>query len=334
MVIKMKIYMVFARLVAGIMLIILWGLTDSPLSGVAYILALTVLSALRYRAKPYKWLMLAEIAVCVGYALFWLPSLLGLWLPVLGFLEDKWREKERELLNKDYDDRARRFMLEESRKSAEERLRSTAHIAEITERARIAQNIHDHAGHEISGALLALQTALKLYSAGDERAGELLTQTMKRLESASENLRETVHNLKPSRTEGLSGASAFEELCGSFAFCKADFTATGDVSVIEYSELLIANLKEALTNVAKHSNATKVNVRLDVNADYIRLIVSDNGSGKFRESRNDNGGFNRGLGLSGMKERVRAVGGTLTVSSENGFKIVCIIPRKERQVLK
>jgi signal transduction histidine kinase len=312
----MGIYAIFPRLFAGAMMIIVWGLTGSPLSGVVYILILTALSATRYRVKRYRWLGLAETAVCAVYSLFWLPALLGLWLPILGFVEDKWLEREKELLIKDYEDRAQRLRLESDRKSAEAELRGAARIAEITERARIAQDIHDHVGHEISGALLALQTALKLSSRRDERAGELLLQTVKRLESASENLRETVHNLKPSQTADLS---SFTELCDGFEFCKVDFTASGDLSGVNRWELLTANLKEALTNIARHSDADKVTVKLNVNAGYIRLIISDNGKIKRKPQF--------GLGLTGMKERVRAADGSLSVNTDDGFKIICVIPK-------
>jgi len=323
----MKLYGVIARLFAGIMIIAAWALTGSPLMGVAFVLVLTALSAIRYRVRRYDWLGFAEALVSAGFALIWFPALLGLWLPLLGFIEDKWLEREKELLQKDYEDRAKRLKLEAERESARTRSQAAARIAEVTaeinERSRIAQALHDHVGHEISGALIALRTAVKLYENGDKRAGELLTQTAARIESASESLRETVHNLKPSQTADITTLS---NLCESFEFCEAEFTVNGDASGADCRELLAANLKEALTNVARHSNATKVRVRVDVNADYVRLTVEDNG--------NNTGEIKYGLGLTGMKDRVRNAGGTLTASAnseDGGFKIVCVIP-KRRQI--
>ncbi|MCL1903771.1 MAG: histidine kinase [Oscillospiraceae bacterium] len=313
----MKNYAIFARLFTGAILIITWGLTDSPLSGVAFILVLTALSAARYRFKLYKILMLAEILICVGYAFIWLPALLGLWLPLLGLLEDRWSELEQELLMKDYDDRAQRLKLEKQQATVALERKNAEQLAQINERARIAQDIHDHVGHEVTGALIAVQTALSLYESGDSRAGELLSQTVKRLESASVNLRETVHNLKPAKKSDLE---ILQELCDNFEFCNISFTSSGDVI---HGEILVANLKEALTNIVRHSTATTVKVRVDSNADYIRMTVSDNG--------NVNGVKNNpklGLGLRGMKERVQAVGGSITVSNDSGFKIVCILPKR------
>ena len=317
----MKRYAVYARMGAGIVLIVCWGLVDSPLSGVVYILALAALSAVRYRFAPYRWLGAVEAAICLGYAFLWQPALLGLWLPVFGLLEDRWEALESELLQKGFEDRSERLKLEASREASAREMRNAARLAEMTERSRIAQDIHDHAGHELSGASIALQTAIRLYEKGDPRAGELLTQSAARLEAASEHLREAVHNLKPAR---VAGVETLVELCEAFAFCPVQFSAAGDLAGSPYWELLTANLKEALTNVSRHSNATRVTVRLDGNADYIRMRVADNGS--FTGAGSTGTGA-LGLGLSGIRERVRAAGGTLTVGMDNGFTVVTVLPK-------
>lgn len=311
----MKKYLVIIRIFTGITLILAWGLCGTPLLGVALILFLTAISAVRYHFKPYIWCAVAEVSACVIYAFLWLPALLGLWFTVIGFLERKWNERESQLLQNEYSIRTELLKFEQTREQSEFQMRKVAHLTELSERTRIAQDIHDHVGHEISGTLIALRIALVLYEKNDERAGELLKQSVSRLESASENLRETVHNLKPTQ---IIGAETFRELCEDFTFCKVEFTA--NVSVINNSEILAANLKEALTNISRHSNATKVNVRLNDNTDYIRLTVHDNGT--------INNEFKFGMGLDGMRERIRAVGGTMSITTDNGFKIVCIIPKK------
>jgi len=313
----MRRYAILARLFAGVMLMVCWGLVDSPLSGVIYILVLVALSSIRYRISPYRWLGILETAACVIWAYFWLPALLGLWFPFIGLLEDKWALFEDELLRISFEDRGERLKLEAISEASAREIQSAARLAEMAERSRIAQDIHDHVGHEISGASMALQTALKLYDMGDERAGELLVQSAKRIEVASEHLREAVHNLKPSR---VAGVSTLAELCEAFTFCPAQFSASGDLSGGLYWVLLEANLKEALTNVSRHSDATLVTVKLDGNADYIRLQVADNGKAEIID--------NMGLGLTGMRERVRAVGGSLTVSTENGFVVTCVLPKR------
>ena len=308
---------IYARLGAGVMLITVWGLVDSPLSGVAFVLALSALSAIRYRFSPFPLLIILEAVCCIGYAFMWAPALLGLWLPAIGLLEKRWTAAESELLKRNIEDRAELLKLEAFHEGSETDARSAARYAEMAERSRIAQDIHDHVGHEISGAALALQTAIKLYEKNDGRAGEVLRQTADRLDSAAGHLRETVHNLKPAL---LPGAWILEELCDSFSFCAVDYTSSGDFSGFSHWELLAANLKETLTNVTRHSDATVVTVRLDGNAGYVRMIVTDNG--------NAGAIVRTGLGLSGMKERMAAIGGSLTINTVSGFQVVCVLPKE------
>ncbi|MDR1669662.1 MAG: histidine kinase [Oscillospiraceae bacterium] len=314
---------IYARLFAGATLIATWGLVDSPLSGILFIQALTALSAVRYRFKPYRWLTAAEAALCIGYAFVWLPALAGLWLPVISLLEKAWTAWERELSARQIADRGERLKLEASRELTEREARGAARFAELAERSRIAQDIHDHVGHEISGALIALQTAMRLYEKRDERAGELLAKSVARVEAASGHLREAIYNLKPSQ---IWDVSALEALCGEFTFCPVRFSAGGDLTGSPHWELLAQNLKELLTNIARHSGAEFAAVKIDGNAGYIRMQVSDNGTAAKP--------YKPGLGLSGMQERVRAAGGTLSINAEAGFTVTAVLPKSAVQSLE
>jgi signal transduction histidine kinase len=319
----MKTYAIAARVFAGCGIITAWGLTVQPLSGVAFLLILTALSAIRYRFAPYTWLAPVEVALCVAYAFFWFPAMLGLWFPAIGLLEIRWQIREEELLRLGRQNRSERLRLEREREGAASKASNAARLAEINERARIAQGIHDHAGHEITGALIALQTALELGAADSERARPLLTQTVTRLESASVTLRETIYNLKPT----VIGSESLESLCDTFTFCEIDFSQSAEPTL--HGELLAANLKEALSNISRHSTATLVQVRVNENADYIRMTIADNG--RRASGRELDFPVKLGLGLGGMKERVRRAGGTLTISTDNGFKITQILPKAREE---
>jgi len=314
----MKIYAIAARAGAGVMLLVFWGLVDSPLFGVHFMLVLVGLTVIRYRFKPYAFLPLLEAAASAIYALWWPPALLALWLPILSLIENKWDKRERDITEHGHTERAHRLKLEAQIDQSTKDSINAARLAEMTERARIAQNIHDHAGHEMHGALIALQTANKLYEKEDPRTGDLISQSIQRLESASATLRETVHNLKPAYT---IGPETLEEICKGFAFCIIEFFRSGDLSGVKHWEMLAANLKELLTNIAKHSEATAATVKLDGNAKYIRLTVKDNGKPKKSSAL--------GLGLSGMKDRARMVGGTLTINDADGFQVVCVLPKNQ-----
>ena len=312
----MKIHAILARMGVGIMLMIFWGLVDSPLFGVPFLLVLISITAIRYNYQPYKFLLYLEIAITVTFAFWWLPALLGLWLPAISIIESKWNQLEGKYIYQMDKERSRRLKLEAQADQSTKDSISAARLAEMTERARIAQNIHDHVGHEMHGALIALQTAKKLYEKDDPRTVELLSQSLSRLESASATLRETVHNLRPAYT---IGPDTLVEICKSFAFCPVQITKSGDLSNLAHWELLTANLKELLTNTAKHSNATDITVTLSGNEKYVRLTVKDNGTITKKTSQ--------GLGLSGMKDRVHMAGGSLTISENSGFQVVCVLPK-------
>jgi signal transduction histidine kinase len=298
------------------MLLIFWGLVENPLSGVIFLLALLGLSAVRYRFAPYRALGALEILVCAAYAFVWRPALLGLWLPAVGLLETKWDSLEKELLRKSFEDRSERLKLESVRVDFLKNIRNAARLAEMSERSRIAQDIHDHVGHELSGAALALQAAVKLYEKGDGRAGDFLRQASERLQSAADHLREAVHNLKPARMPGLW---SLEELCDSFGYCEARFSASGDLDGTVQGELFAVCLKELLTNIARHSGASLAVIRLEGAAGHVRMTVTDNGKTKSE--------YKPGMGLTGVKERIRAAGGSFTVSVRDGYSAACVLPK-------
>ena len=91
---------------------------------------------------------------------------------------------------------------------------------------------------------------------------------------------------------------------------------------IKYAFLTI--LKEALTNVQKHSDATRVKVVLNELEEYYQMMVEDNGTGQVNVY-NPAGG----IGLRNMEERVRALGGIITFSGEQGFRIFISVPKKK-----
>ncbi|HBG38889.1 MAG TPA: sensor histidine kinase, partial [Clostridiaceae bacterium] len=130
-------------------------------------------------------------------------------------------------------------------------------------------------------------------------------------------IRNTAYNIKPKEEIGIG---YIEKLIKEFKFCNVDFKHTGDVLSIPSSivEIINTNIKEALTNASKYSNADNIIIRLDVNEKFVRLYIKDNGKGAVN--------IKEGLGLSGMRERVKNAGGSISISGEDGFLIVCIIP--------
>lgn len=211
------------------------------------------------------------------------------------------------------------YQLEQAKARLVNAAEEAAHMAEIKERNRIARQIHDHVGHSIAGILMQLQAVKKLYNKDEVKATELLGNSIEALSGTLTVMRDTVHNIKP---EGKLGIEHIRQVIENFNYCPVELSSTGDFSELPVSimQILDNNIKEALTNVSKYSKATKVDINIDVNYKFVRLQIKDNGM--------SNANFKEGFGISGMKERVKNIGGTIAFSSDNGFLIVCVIPIK------
>lgn len=217
-------------------------------------------------------------------------------------------------------ERKNRYILEQTKQQLLTAVREAAHLAEITERNRIAREIHDSIGHSLAGNLLQLQAAKKILPIDTQKSGDLLDRTIKGLADSVELLRSTVRNIKP---RDQLGWPYFANIIANFNYCQVDFKHRGDVSqlTLPQVELLASTIKEAMTNTARHSRADAMTIEIDIRDKIVRLYIKDNGSGceKIKE----------GLGISGMRERFSNVGGSLTVSSAGGFMLVGILPRDE-----
>jgi len=215
-------------------------------------------------------------------------------------------------------ERRLRYSLEDTKQLLLRSQQEIEHITEIQERNRIAREIHDHVGHNIAGILMQLQVAEKCLGQDETKARTALTKSITKLAESLETLRDTVHNLRPVEKLGLEYVRA---IIDDYSFCPVEFCPRGDFGSIppRYLEAISGVVKEALTNTAKYSKASKVYLELEANERFLRLCIRDNGIGcsKIRE----------GLGLSGMRERIANLGGTITIGGENGFMIVCVLYR-------
>lgn len=214
-------------------------------------------------------------------------------------------------------ERRLRYELEGAKVKLLNSAKETAHIAEVNERNRIARNIHDNIGHSIAGIYMQLQVVDKLYDKDENKAKEVLRKSIDGLSNSLNVLRDTVHNIKPKEEIGIQ---YIVNVIDEFKFCDIEFNYSGNLNLLspQHMELIAVNIKEALTNASKYSNATKIKISIDITDNYTRTYIKDNGVGTSN--------FKEGFGISGMRERIRNFGGSLNVSSENGFIIVFIIP--------
>ncbi len=269
----------------------------------------------------YRWTILAILA---GVYFINKESVISFLLisgisGILGLVVERLEHREDEFKTALDDERRYRYELERTKLQLLNQSRDIAHIAEIKERNRIARQIHDSIGHSISGILMQLQAAVMIHDKDEAKSMELLKDSIDKLSNSLTVLRDTVHNIMPRENLGIE---YIKEIIDNFHFCSVDFKHSGDFNLVPANimEIITANIKEALTNVSKHSNAENVCIVIDINERYVGLLIKDDGTSMNMGKE--------GLGLSGMRERAQNAGGNISISfgPEEGFLIVCVTP--------
>ncbi|SDY32984.1 sensor histidine kinase [Tindallia californiensis] len=265
-------------------------------------------------------LLLMPIGIFFLPQKWWLGYMLLIMMSVyLGFMKRK-IEKNRLEYQRVYDqERKSRYLLEESQRKLRQSVDETARLTEIHERNRIAAEIHDNLGHALAGNLIQLQAADKLMEKDLKKSRELLQKTVQGLSNSLELLRNTVHNIRP---KTVIGWAHFEKIIDDYQYCSVEFRHVGDIGLLtpRQVEILTSSIKEALTNTARHSDATQIKIEIEIREEIIRLFMRDNGSGCSY--------IHEGMGISGIRERIENAGGSFSVTPQKGFMMVGILPRE------
>lgn len=190
--------------------------------------------------------------------------------------------------------------------------------AQEEERRRISRELHDDTAQTLTSLLLYA----KALEQGDAppRVRQALAELREEVARSLEGVRRLARELRPSALDDLGLVAALEGYTHDFArrtgIAVRFEPACGGERLPAQVELALYRIaQEALTNVAKHAGATRVDVGLVREPGAISLTVRDDGRG-FDPSRLPSG--DRGLGLFGMKERAELTGGRLTITSRPG----------------
>ena len=187
--------------------------------------------------------------------------------------------------------------------------------AQEEERRRLARDLHDEVNQALTAILLRLEALA--HDATPEREAEL-RQVKRLVNQAMDELLSLARQLRPAALDDHGLVPAIDAQLKRFAALagvEARLEAQGDASALDEDEqtALYRVAQEALANVGRHSGATRVEVALSAGRGRTELSVRDDGRGfDPREGGGD------GLGLKGMAERARVVGGQLNVRSTPG----------------
>lgn len=232
------------------------------------------------------------------------------------------------------------------RKLAEARLRETLEevrllsgrlaTAQEEERTRIARELHDELGVRLTCLkidLSRLQTAMISEGAKagfPRKAGDRIRSMVEQVDTTIASVQRLVTELRPAVLDNLGLVAAIEWQCQDFqkrtgipctCVASADDIALGP----ESTTALFRICQEALTNVARHAQATAVTVTLECRQKSLQLVVADNGRGIPATKVSDR----LSLGLLGMRERLAQCGGEMTIQGqpEKGTTVTAWLPR-------
>lgn len=209
---------------------------------------------------------------------------------------------------------------QEARRNGEE-LRSLSvqlRRAQEEERKVISRELHDAVGQKMTALRMALGGFERLRHAPDGEFGERLAEIKGLTEQSLRLVRDLAAGLRPSVLDDLGLGPAIQQHARLFSRhtgIPVHVTVRDDAGPLSERQgiYLYRIVQEALTNSAKHARPRKITVVLENSPDRLRLLVSDDGDG-FDPSR----ATPSGLGLVGIEERVRELGGSFTIESAAG----------------
>lgn len=188
------------------------------------------------------------------------------------------------------------------------------HMAQIAERERISRDLHDVLGHTLSVIVLKSELASKLADKNPQKAAEEIRDVERISRDALAQVRTTVRGYQ-SRSLSAEINQAKSALAAARVQVQCDLSPLSVPATHE--GVLALALREAVTNVIRHARATSCNLSLRQDNGACRLEIKDNGCGEL--------GF-EGVGLSGMRTRVEALGGTLQRDVASGTRLIITLP--------
>ncbi|MBR5658374.1 MAG: hypothetical protein IKX10_03120 [Lachnospiraceae bacterium] len=190
----------------------------------------------------------------------------------------------------------------------------------LEERSSLSQALHDKLGHNINGSIYQLEAIKVLMEKDPERSKEMTQAVIDQLRTGMDEIRGILRKERPEKKE-----LALIQLYNLCRDCndkgvETNLETEGDVDVLNEKlwEVILDNSFEAVTNSMKYSNCKNILITIRVMNKLVRCTIRDDGVGC--------NSFSDGMGISGMRRRVREVGGTLDFETVGGFTVNMLLP--------
>jgi two-component system sensor histidine kinase UhpB len=184
------------------------------------------------------------------------------------------------------------------------------------EQKRLAQEMHDELGQLLAAMKMDLSVVQQRLPQGDAKLLQALNSINELVDTMVASVRRIIADLPPKVLEDLGLIGALELLLANFGkrhqlACALKIPQPEPVLERKLTTPIYRMVQEALNNIAKHAQATRVDVQLDCHQGHLRLRITDNGAGISRDELKKHGSF----GLIGMRERANALGGEMKIES-------------------
>jgi PAS domain S-box-containing protein len=217
-------------------------------------------------------------------------------------------------------------------REAEDSLRMLSHRLmhlQDEERRRIARELHDSTGQSLAAMQMYLDTIRATAGAMTPKARRALEEATNTCKSCTTDIRTISYLLHPPLLDELGLLPALEWYVAGFRE-RSGIRISEEIEQPErplsrdLNTALFRIIQEALTNIRKHAESSKATIRLRVEKSVLILEIKDNGKGFEAEriGRSRQGVNGLGVGITGMRERVRQLGGTLEIMKENPGTLV------------
>lgn len=238
-------------------------------------------------------------------------------------------EREQERMRRTRDELQERVLALEARnRDLADRQDYEVELATLAERARIAREIHDNVGHQLTRASLQTE-ALRVVHANEPGVAADFADVKHTVDEALQLVRTSVHALNDNAANLSVQLERIAEGARSDGGPQIELEVLAEHAPANVANCFAAILREALSNTMRHAHAQNVTVRCMEHPSFYQLIVTDDGEGRIRAGGR---GVAEGMGLGSMRERVEALGGTFTAgprAGAPGWRVFATVPKQQ-----
>jgi two-component system sensor histidine kinase DesK len=272
----------------------------NPGSATMFVFAATYLARLNEPARAFQYLgVLLAVVALESFALhlsagFWIPTMF--FSSLMGSVVIQWVHRRR---------------LTDKLLAAQA---ESEHLAKVAERERIARDLHDLLGHTLSVIVLKSELASRLTASDPARAAEEIRDVERISREALTQVRAAVRGY---RSAGFDSELKIAMQALEAAGIQVETSVERPALSPAQETVFAMALREAVTNIVRHAQATVCRLTLRKVDRFFEMVVADNGRG---------GALDEGSGLSGMRERVEALGGALERDGSHGTQLRIRVP--------